>query len=134
MSSIMPESDVPDSGWNTKNHYFYEIKNIEGKEFFIQLVFSARNVTDEQRAVCNKVNEHFPSRQQKENWQWRTCFVSKHSKVDEETAEDKIYENLNKKLEEIKAFEEKVKGSSFDDIPYGVGDGNGAGGDWLQCE
>ena len=78
--------------------------------------------------------EHFPSRQQKENWQWRTCFVSKHSKVDEETAEDKIYENLNKKLEEIKAFEEKVKGSSFDDIPYGVGDGNGAGGDWLQCE
>lgn len=109
MSSIMPESDEPDSGWNTKNHYFYEIKNIEGKEFFIQLVFSSRNITDEQRVVCDKVNEHFPSRMQKENWQWRTCFVTKHSKVDEEMSEDKIYENLNKKLDEIKAFEEKVK-------------------------
>ncbi len=46
---------------------------------------------------------------QKENWQWRTCFVTKHSKVDEEMSEDKIHENLNKKLDEIKAFEEKVK-------------------------
>lgn len=109
MSSIMPESDEPNSGWNTKNHYFYEIRNIEGKEIFIQLSFSANNISDEQRVVCDKINEHFPSRMQKENWQWRTCFVSKHSKIDEEMAEEKVIEALDKKLEEIKAFEEKVK-------------------------
>lgn len=55
------------------------------------------------------MNEHFPSRQQKENWQWRTCFVTKHSKVDEELSEGKIQEHLNKRLQEIKAFEEKLK-------------------------
>lgn len=109
MSSIMPDSNEPDSGWNTTNHYFYEIRNIDGKEFFIQLSLSAKNITDEQRDMCNRINEHFPSRQQKENWQWRTPFVTKHSKVDEDLSEDKIYDHLDKKLEEVKAFEEKLK-------------------------
>ena len=109
MSSIIPDSDEPDSGWNTPNHYFYEIKNIEGKEFFIQLSLSAKNITDEQREICKRINEYFPSRQQKENWQWRTPFVTRHSKVNEDLTEDKIYEQLDKKLEEVKAFEEKLK-------------------------
>lgn len=109
MSSIMPDSEKPDSGWNTPNHYFYEIRNIDGREFFIQLSLSAKNITDKQREICNRINEHFPSRQQKENWQWRTPFVTRHSKVDEELSEDKIFEQLNKKLEEVKTFEEKLK-------------------------
>ncbi len=109
MSEIMPDSEEMNSGWNTKNHYFYEIRNIEGKEFFIQLSLSSRNISDELREVCNRINEHFPSRQQKENWQWRIPFTTKHSKVDEELSEDKIYEQLNKKLDEIKNFEEKLK-------------------------
>lgn len=110
MSSLMPDSETPDSGWNTPNHYFYEIRNIDGKEFFIQLSLSAKNITDEQRQMCNRINEHFPSRQQKENWQWRTPLVTKHSKTDEDLSEDKVYENLDKRLDEIKAFEEKLKG------------------------
>lgn len=110
MSSLMPDSQTPDSGWNTPNHYFYEIRNIDGKEFFIQLSLSAKNITDEQRQTCNRINEHFPSRQQKENWQWRTPFVTKHSKTDEDLSEEKVYENLDKRLDEIKAFEEKLKG------------------------
>ncbi|MDE6747563.1 MAG: PD-(D/E)XK nuclease family protein [Lachnospiraceae bacterium] len=110
MSSIMPDSEEPDSGWSTPNHYFYEIRNIDGKEFFIQLSLSAKNITDHQREVCDRINEHFPSKQQKQNWQWRTPFVTKHSKVDEELSEDKIYEHLDKRLEEVKAFEEKLKG------------------------
>lgn len=60
--------------------------------------------------MCNRINEHFHSRQQKENWQWRTPFVTKHSKTDEDLSEDKVYENLDKRLDEIKAFEEKLKG------------------------
>lgn len=109
MSSIMPDSEEADSGWNTPNHYFYEIRNIDGKELFIQLSLSAKNITDQQREVCDRINEHFPSKQQKENWQWRTPFVTKHSKVDEELSEDKLYEHLDKRLEEVKVFEEKLK-------------------------
>lgn len=109
MSELLPDTEEANSGWNTKNHYFYEIKNIDGKEFFVQLVLSSRNISDEQRYMCNRINEHYPSRQQKENWQWRTPFTTKHSKVDEELSEDKIYEQLNKRLEELKNFEEKLK-------------------------
>lgn len=54
---------------------------------------------DDQREVCNKINEYFPSRMQKENWQWRIPFVTKHSKTDEELTEERIWENLDKKLE-----------------------------------
>ena len=77
MSDILPDADETNSGWNTKNHYFYEIKN----------------------------NEYFPSRQQKENWKWRTPFTTKVVKIDEETSEEKIFEQLDKKWEKIKAFE-----------------------------
>ena len=94
---------------NTNNYYFYEIKNIGGNEFFIQMACSSRNIPDDLRDMCNRINEFFPSKQQKENWQWRTHFTSKHSKVDEEMSEEKIFEQLDKKLEEILAFEEKLK-------------------------
>ena len=35
--------------------------------------------------------------------------MTKHSKTDEELTEERIWENLDKKLEEVKAFEEKLK-------------------------
>ena len=109
MSSILPDAKEALSGWNTNNYYFYEIKNIGGNEFFIQMACSSRNIPDDLRDMCNRINEFFPSKQQKENWQWRTHFTSKHSKVDEEMSEEKIFEQLDKKLEEILAFEEKLK-------------------------
>lgn len=110
MSSVLPDSDAADSGWNTPNHYFYEIRNIDGKEFFVQLSLSAKNMSDEQRSVCNEINKYFPSRQQKENWQWRTPFTTKgHCKNADELSDDKICEHLDKMLDEIKEFETKMK-------------------------
>ena len=109
MSEILPDSEEENSGWNTKNHYFYEIRNNEGTGFLISLTLSSRNLSDEQRDTCDKINEHFPSRQQKANWQWRMPFTTKQVKLDEVLSEDKIFEQLDKKLEEIKVFEEKLK-------------------------
>lgn len=110
MSEILLDSEEANSGWNTKNHYFYEIRNNEGKGFLVYLTLSSRNLTDEQREICDKINEYFPARQQKANWQWRTPFSTKQVKIDEELSEDKIFEQLDKRLEEIKAFEVKLKG------------------------
>lgn len=110
MSMLLPDAKEALSGWNTKNHYFYEINNNGGNEFYIQLSLSSKNISDELRDMCNKINVHYPSKQQKENWQWRTPFSTKHSKVDEEISEDKVFEQLNKKLDEIKAFETKLVG------------------------
>ena len=109
MSEILPDAEEENSGWNTKNHYFYEIRNNEGTGFLLSLTLSSRNLTDEQRSICDEINEHFPSRQQKANWQWRTPFATRQVKLDEVLSEDKIYEQLDKKLEELKSFEDKLQ-------------------------
>lgn len=109
MSEILPDADEALSGWNTKNHYFYELINNGGTEFYIQISFSSRNIPDDLREICDEINVHYPSRQQKENWQWRLPFRTKTSKIDLDTSEEKIHELLNKKLEEVKIFEKALK-------------------------
>ena len=108
MSEILPDAKEALSGWGTKNHYFYEIINNGGMEFYIQISFSSKNIPDDLRDICNEINVHYPSKQQKENWQWRLPFRTKTSKIDLETPEEKIYELLNKKFEEIKTFEKSL--------------------------
>ncbi len=108
MSEILPDSPESLSGWGTSNYYFYEIKNNAGREFYIQFALSSKDIPDDLRAICDRINEHFPSRQQKDNWQWRTPFTTKHAKADEDLSEDKIFEQLDKRLEEIKAFEGRL--------------------------
>ena len=108
MSEVLPDTHEPSSGWNTKNYYFYEIRNIYGEKFLIQLSLSSKSIPEKLLNICNKINEDFPSRQQKENWQWRTPFTSRRSKINEEISEEKIYEELNKMWEEVKDFEEKL--------------------------
>lgn len=108
MSTILPDAAEAKSGWGTNNYYFYEIRNLDGKEFFIQLAVSSKEIPDNLRDICYRINEYFPSRQQKKNWQWRTHFVSRHSKTDEELSEDKIFEQLNKGFEEVRTFEAKL--------------------------
>lgn len=108
MSEILPNAADATSGWNTANYYFYEIRNPNGKEFYIQLAFSSRDIPDDLREICDRINKYYPSRQQKENWQWRIPFSTKHSKTDEELSEDKIFELLDRKLDEIKEFEARL--------------------------
>ena len=108
MSFILPDAKEAKSGWGTSNYYFYEIRNIDGKEFFIQFVLSSKDIPSDLRAICDRINDHFPSRQQKSNWQWRTCYSTRHCKVDEELSDDRVFEQLNKRFEEIKAFEAKL--------------------------
>ena len=109
MSEILPDAEEALSGWGTKNHYFYEIRNIDGKEFYIQLALSAKDIPSDLRIVCEKINKYYPSRQQKDNWLWRTPFTTKHSKVDEELSEENIFNQLSKRFEEVKSFEAKLK-------------------------
>ncbi len=107
MSSIIPDSTEPNSGWNTKNHYFYEI-NVDGKQFYIQLVFSSKDFTDLQSKVCSAINEWSPKNNSKKFGLWKICFTTKKSNVDDDLSEDLIFENLNNKLKEIDDFEKKI--------------------------
>ena len=109
MSEILPDSPTSLSGWGTSNYYFYEIRNIGGEEYFIQFAVSSKDIPQELKSICERINERYKSRQQKANWQWRTHFTTKHSKTDDEMSEEKIFEQLDKKLDEINEFEKRLK-------------------------
>lgn len=107
MSLVLPDKEEANSGWNTKNNYFYEIIN-DGDKFYIQFALSSKNLTDKLREKCDQINKFKPSRMQRENWQWRIHFKTRNTKVPDELDEEKIFKALNEKFEEIKAFEQEV--------------------------
>lgn len=109
MSEILPDSAHPLSGWGTTNYYFYEIRNTDGREFWIQLALSSKDIPEDMKLTCENINTYYPSRQQKTNWLWRTPFSTRHTKLEEELSEEKIFEQLDKKLSEVKAFEADLK-------------------------
>ena len=105
IDNTIPFSDEANSGWKSKNHYFYEIINNRGSEFYMQFVLNGENLTDEQKNIAEEINKISPSKQQKIVWQWRTHFSTKRIKTDDELDEQKIISQLEKLLQEIKAFE-----------------------------
>ena len=105
MTSILPDIPGALSGWNTDNHYFYEIVNRNGKQSYIQLVISSKNITDDFRNICDNINKYYPAKLKKSNWQWRTPFKTKAFELGEELNEMDIFSKLNSCMNEILAFE-----------------------------
>lgn len=105
MSVILPDLLDAPSGWNTDNHYFYEIINRNGKEAYIQFAISSKNIADEFRAICDKINEFYPAKMGKEEWQWRTPFKTSNISISEDLSTDAIFASLDSCMEEILAFE-----------------------------
>lgn len=105
MTAILP--DIPDapSGWNTDNHYFYEIINRNGKTTYIQLAISSKNITDEFRAICDNVNKYYPAKMDKDDWQWRTPFKTTTIELGDELDKEAIVAKLDSCMQEILAFE-----------------------------
>ncbi|HPR92421.1 MAG TPA: PD-(D/E)XK nuclease family protein [Candidatus Dojkabacteria bacterium] len=108
MSMLLPDAAEAQSGWNTRNHYFYEIDYNGVDEFQIQLAFSAKNIPSDLKEMCERISKFYPSKQNKTNWEWRKVFSTRKSKIDDETSEDTIFEQLDKKLCEINEFEQKL--------------------------
>ena len=100
MSEILP--DIPDapSGWSTDNHYFYEIVNRSGKSVFI---------TEDFMDMCDRINEYYPSKVQKAEWQWRTPFKTSTVEIAEELSKEAIFAGLDGCLKEIQNFEVDLK-------------------------
>ena len=68
---LLPDVPNAPSGWNTDNHYFYEIVNRNGKDIIIQLSLSSSNASAEFLSVANRINETVSMKQAKKDWQWR---------------------------------------------------------------
>ena len=109
MSEILPDIPSAPSGWNTDNHYFYEIVNRTGKSVYIQFSISARNATEDFMAICDRINEFYPAKMGKEGWQWRTPFKTSTVDIGEDISRTEIFTKLDECLTEIQAFEADLK-------------------------
>lgn len=109
MSEILPNIPDAPSGWNTENHYFYEIVNRTGKSVYIQFAISAKNATGEFLAICERINEYYPAKMGKEEWQWRTPFKTSTMDINEEYSKEEIFTKLDMCLQEIQSFEADLK-------------------------
>lgn len=109
MSELIPDIYNAPSGWNTANHYFYEIVNRTGRTVYIQLSLSSRNATKEFLELCERINEYYPAKFPKEHWQWRSPFKTATIAVNKESSKEEIFARLDTCLEEVKAFEKDLK-------------------------
>lgn len=105
MSAILPDIPNAPSGWNTDNHYFYELMNRNGKDAFIQLAISSQNITPEFREICDRINELYPAKMGKEDWQWRIPFRTSNIPIDEALSKTVMFARLDLLIDEIHSFE-----------------------------
>ena len=119
MSQILPDLENAPSGWGTPNHYFYEIVNRDGKEVTIQLSLSSRNMSPELLSQCDRIDQFYPSRHKRENWQWRMPFKTQPISVSEPIDRAMLFKCLDERLQEILVFEKDLKSKlSQDEFPH----------------
>ena len=109
MTEMFPDIPNAPSGWNTANHYFYEIVNSTGSRVYIQLAFSSRNITDDLREKCDRLNAVYPAKVQKDNWQWRALYRTESIEIPEKIDKDELYKALDERLEQIEEFEVEAR-------------------------
>ena len=109
MDELIPEVPGTKSGWNTENHYFYEIVNRTGKSAYIQFALSSRSMPEDQLETSDRINEFYPTKWDKEDWQWRTPFRTQNVEFDDLNHTEAIFAKLDSLLPEIEAFEEDLR-------------------------
>ena len=109
MSQILPDIPNAPSGWNTDNHYFYEIVNRTGNDVVIKLCFSSRNISDDLKDRLNQINEFTPNHQGKIDWQWWTAYKTEKIPVSEDLDQKSFFEQLDIAMGKIFEFEKELK-------------------------
>ena len=111
MSGILPDTPEALSGWNTPNHYFYEIVNRNTTYAVMQLSFNSKNLSEEQRVTLNKINDIVEMKQAKADWQWWKGYKADKIIIPKDLDKEIIFSNLDKALEQILEFERKLEQS-----------------------
>lgn len=107
MSGILPDAKDAKSGWETRNHYFYEIANTDEGKLYLKMALSAENIPDDLKVICEIITEHYPPRVKRKNWKWRVPFSTKLVDVSKSTDEEVIC-ILNDLYAEAMQFEKQV--------------------------
>ena len=117
MSALLPDALEPRSGWKTKNHYFYEVVNNKrthvkagnkGNIVGMQLALSGENIPKSLKTICEKINKHYPSKRQYENWYWRIPFNVERVVIPYEMGEENIIKLLDAQFAELMNYEKEL--------------------------
>ena len=109
MDELLPGAPGTKSGWNTENHYFYEIVNRTGKSAYIQLALSSKEMPEDQLETSDRINEFYPTKYDKEDWQWRTPFRTQTLEFEDLNQKEVVFAKLDSLLPEIEAFEADLR-------------------------
>ena len=109
MDELFPDSPGTKSSWNTENHYFYEIINDTGKGLFVQLVFNSKEMPANQLELSDKIDVYYPSKDKDSGWSYRIPFKTEIHYFDDINNKEAVFAQIDKWLQEIKAFEEDLK-------------------------
>ena len=104
LSKILPDAKEVLSGWGTPNFYFLEAKNYQGNAIKMQFAVTSINIPDDLRKVCDKINNRFPSRIQKTDWEWRTHYSTGATKISEKTSDAEIVNILEEQYNKLMSF------------------------------
>ena len=110
MDTIIPDAPGTKSGWNTTNHYFYEVINSTGKSLFAQLAISSKEMPADQIEMSNRINTYFPTKEtDKEDWAYRVPFQTETISFVDVYDKQAVFAQLDNWLQKIRAFEEELK-------------------------
>lgn len=108
VSKLFPDGAEANSGWKTKNHYFFEIVNETGKTIHMQLAFSSENIPSEQKTLCDEISVRLPVKKQRTNWKWWCPYITKRQNVSKTMCEEEIIKILNEQYELLQTFEKQL--------------------------
>ena len=109
MDHLFPDALGTKSGWNSPNHCFYEIVNQTGNSAYIQLALSSKEMPQDQLEICDRINELYPSKNNKPEWKWRNPFRTESISIDDVNDKDAIFMKLDECLKSVWKFEEELK-------------------------
>ena len=105
LNTLIPDSTDKLSPWKTKNYYFYEITNYKG-EFFVQLYFYCKNLTNEMRKAFVQLSEIRGLGELSNGY--KLFFKSATFPNEDDDTKTIVVTQLNSILEEIFAFEKDI--------------------------
>jgi hypothetical protein len=117
LTSILPDASEAKSGWNTKNHYFCEVVNKQrtrvktgnkGNIITLQVALSGKHIPDDLKAICERIDKHFPSKPHHDNWYWRIPFSTERAVIPFDMKEDGIFDVLDTQYEQFQTFEKQL--------------------------
>ncbi len=74
----------------------------------MQLALSGKNIPADLKEICEKINEHYPSKRQSENWQWRVPFSADRVVIPYGMGDEDILKKLDQQYAKIMAFEKDL--------------------------